>query len=154
MYGTSGSGNYEDTHNNITNSTIKEVLDNWYKTNIVDKKDSSGISYNEYVSTEAGFCNDRKVAGSNETYWTSDTKRGYGTNETAYAPFSSILTTSGSWDSTQTPTLNFSQSNDLFTTSGSSKGNKKLTYPVGLITSDEVILAGGFGGKNNTNYLH
>ena len=152
MYGSRGASSYSVTHTNTTNSTIKGILDNWYKTNIVDKKDSSGTSYNKYVSTEAGFCNDRKVAGSNETWWTSDTKRGYGTNATAYAPFSRFLTTSNSWDSTQTPSLNCSQSNDLFTTSGSSKGNKKLTYPVGLITVDEVVLAGGFGGKSNSSY--
>ena len=152
MYGSRGASSYSATHTNTTNSTIKGILDNWYKTNIVDKKDSSGTSYNKYVSTEAGFCNDRKVAGSNETWWTSDTKRGYGTNATAYAPFSRFLTTSNSWDSTQTPSLNCSQSNDLFTTSGSSKGNKKLTYPVGLITVDEVVLAGGFGGKSNSSY--
>ena len=43
----------------------------------------------------------------------------------------------------------------MFTVSGSSKGNHKLTYPIGLITSDEVVLAGGFGGSSNTSYyLH
>ena len=40
----------------------------------------------------------------------------------------------------------------MFTVSGSSKGNHKLTYPVGLITSDEVVLAGGFGGSGNSSY--
>ena len=152
MYGSTGASSYSGAHANTNNSKIKGILDNWYKTNIVDKKDSSGTSYNEYVSTEAGFCNDRKVAGANETWWTDDTKRGYGTNVTAYAPWGRFVTTSGSWNSTQTPTLNCSQSNDLFTTSGSSKGNKKLTYPVGLITSDEVVLAGGFGGTGNSSY--
>ena len=148
MYGTSGSGNYEDTHTNITNSTIKEVLDNWYKTNIVDKKDSSGISYNEYVSTEAGFCNDRQTMGGVDSSYGI---LGYGTNITSYAPWGRLYK-NGSYNSPQTPTLNCSQSNDLFTVSGSSKGNHDLIYPVGLITSDEVVLAGGFGGSANTSF--
>ena len=43
----------------------------------------------------------------------------------------------------------------MFTVSGSSKGNHKLTYPIGLITADEVVLAGGFGGSSNSSYyLH
>lgn len=43
-------------------------------------------------------------------------------------------------------------SNDLFTVSESSKGNHKLTYPIGLITIDEVVLAGAFGGANNRSF--
>ena len=148
MYGSTGASSYASTHANTKNSTIKGVLDNWYKTNIADK------GYSDKVSIEAGFCNDRRVATSSETFWTSDTKRGYGTNTTAYAPFSRFLTTSNSWNSSsQKPTLKCSQmANDMFTVSGSSKGNHKLTYPVGLITADEVVLAGGFGGTANQSY--
>ena len=43
----------------------------------------------------------------------------------------------------QTPSLVCpNESNDLFTTSSSDKGNKKLTYPIGLITVDELALSG------------
>ncbi len=146
MYGSTEASSYSETHANTTNSTIKGILDNWYRDHI------ENTEYENSISTEAGFCNDRKVASSNETWWADDTKRGYGTNKTAYAPYSRFLTTRNSWAFTQTPTLNCSQSNDLFTTSESSKGNKKLTYPIGLITADEVVLAGGFGGSNNTSY--
>ena len=41
---------------------------------------------------------------------------------------------------------------NLFTTSGSSDGNKSLTYPIGLITADEVAFAGGVFGANNKSY--
>ena len=37
MYGTPGSSSYEETHANINDSTIKQYIDQWYKTNIVDK---------------------------------------------------------------------------------------------------------------------
>ena len=147
MYGSTGASSYAATHANTNSSTIKGVLDSWYQTNIANK------GFGNKVSTEAGFCNDRRVAGSSETFWTSDTKRGYGTNTTAYAPFSRFLTTSGSWASTQNPTLKCSQlSSDMFTPTGSSKGNKKLSNPVGLITADEVVFAGGKGVTNNTSY--
>ena len=76
---------------------------------------------------------------------------GYGTNATAYAPLGRLYQ-SGSWKSSQTPSLRCTNTNDLFTVSGSSKGNQELAYPIGLITSDEVVLAGGFGGRNNTSY--
>ena len=40
----------------------------------------------------------------------------------------------------------------MYTVSESSKGNHALTYPIGLITADEVVLAGGFGGTANRSY--
>ena len=146
MYGSRGASSYSATHANTNNSTIKGVLDTWYQNNIVAN------NYDQYISAEQGFCNDRRIAISSETWWNYDTKRGYGTNTTVYAPFSRFLNTSGRYNSTQEPTLKCSQSNDYFTTSGSSRGNHELIYPIGLITSDEVVLAGGFGGSSNQSY--
>ena len=152
MYGSTRASSYAATHANNNPSTIKGVLDNWYTENLANK-DNPNKNYEKYISKEAGFCNDRRIAGANETFWNGDTKRGYGTNTTAYAPFSRFLTTSGSWASTQNPTLKCSQlSSDMFTPTGSSKGNKKLSNPVGLITADEVVFAGGKGGTNNQSY--
>ena len=146
MYGSTGASSYSATHANTNNSTIKGILDNWYKTNIVDK------GHSDKVSTEAGFCNDRKTQSG---IWSGYGNLGYGTNLTGYAPAGRLISNE-SWKSSQTPSLKCSQiDNDMFTVSGSSKGNHKLTYPVGLITSDEVVLAGGFGGSsNNSYYLH
>ena len=143
MYGTPGSDTYEETHANINDSTIKKVLDNWYQQNL--------LSYSNYISLEQGFCNDRSLNTTDEIWWDYDTKLGYGTNATAYAPWSRIFNTS-SWLSIQKPSLECNYNNDLFTINKSSKGNHSLTYPIGLITSDEVVLAGGFGGGNNSSY--
>ena len=41
---------------------------------------------------------------------------------------------------------------EVYTTSGSSQGNKALTYPIGLITADEVAYAGGVYGSSNSSY--
>ena len=148
MYGTTEANSYSATHTNINNSAIKVALDTWYQNNILNKKDSNEISYDEYVSKEQGFCNDRRIATSSETWWIIDTKTGYGTNATAYAPLSRVLTADNSWYSVQKPILKCGQQNDYFTVSG--KGNNDLIYPVGLITSDEVVLSGGwlYTGEN------
>ena len=37
-------------------------------------------------------------------------------------------------------------SSDYYTVSSTASGNKALTYPIGLITADEVLLAGSSGG--------
>ena len=140
MYGTPGSDTYEETHANINDSTIKTVLDTWYQQNL--------LSYSEYISTEAGFCNDRKVQSE---IWPGYGDLGYGTNATGYA-LAGRLTSNNGWKIDQTPTLKCSQSNDYFTTSYSSKGNHALVYSIGLITGDEAVLAGGFGGTVNDNY--
>ena len=143
MYGSTGASSYSATHANTNNSTIKGILDSWYKTNIVDK------GHSDKLSTEAGFCNDRKTQGG---IWSGYGNLGYGTNATGYAPAGRLIS-NGSYKSSQTPSLKCSQiGNDMFTVSGSSKGNHKLIYPIGLITSDEVVLAGGLGGSSNSSY--
>ena len=40
----------------------------------------------------------------------------------------------------------------MYTVGSSNKGNKALTYPVGLITADEVAYAGGVNGRTNSSY--
>ena len=121
MYGTPGSDTYEETHANINDSTIKTVLDNWYQQNL--------LSYSSYISTEQGFCNDRVAltgAYTNTSYGTL----AYGTNPTTYAPFGRLYA-NDAWKTSQTPSLKCSQTNDYFTVSGSSRGNRDLDYPIG-----------------------
>ena len=130
MYGTAGANSYSSTHSNINNSTIKTTLDNWYETNIVNK------GFSEYVA-DAIYCNDRSLYSGN----------GYGTNETYYKGYNR--------SSKNIPQLTCTQSNDRFSV-GESIGriatNGDLTYPIGLITSDEVIMTGS--GDNYANYLY
>ena len=53
------------------------------------------------------------------------------------------------------PRLTCSNVNDKFTTSNSTIGNKKLTSPIGLITADEVNMAGARTSyKNQLFYLY
>ena len=108
-----------------SSSTIKEVLDNWYQTNIINK------GYESKVSIEAGFCGDR----------TSYSGNGIGTAATDYTVYNRLIMN-------KLPILKCSNNNDLYTISLSSKGNKVLTNPIGLITADEVSMAGGVYGQN------
>ena len=154
MYGAAGSTTYEATHANTNNSTIKIYIDNWYSRNF-DESATSKLD-------DTVFCNDRstKAYDANtigETHWSSYGALGYGTNKTFYtsAHRASLLSKNPN------PNLVCQQDNDKFTVNRKN-GNGKLTYPVGLITLDEVVLAGFNTGcsdvehdeKDTTNYLY
>ena len=155
MTGSAGATTYASAHSNTNNSTIKGVIDDWYKTNIVDK------GYSSYVA-DAIYCNDRSIANDSATNatltkisssWTN-TGLGCGTNVTAYGGFKRNFVD-------HTPSLVCPNNNDKFTTD-STLGNGKLTYPVALLTLDEIAYAGGYAHDYNTNsyidnkefYLH
>ena len=48
--------------------------------------------------------------------------------------------------------LTCTNQNDRFTVDDTSKGNGALTYPVGLITADEVAMGGAVYGSSNSSY--
>ena len=126
MYGTAGSSTYEATHANINSSTIKTMLDTWYRNNLT--------SYSSIIA-DAGFCGDRNPTDST----------GIGTTDTVYGVFVRL-------SKSYAPQYKCPQNNDLYTTTTSTKGNKALTYPIGLITADEVAYAGGTYNKTNESY--
>ena len=137
MYGTTGSSSYEETHANTNDSTIKTVVDNWYKTNIEE------AGYASYIS-DTLFCNDRSFASNN-------TGTGAGTSTTYYRWYN------GPWTSgtnKTNPRLMCKEQNDRFTVEDAQMGNGDLTYPVGLLTTDEAALAGGYNSSNSGYYLY
>ena len=126
MYGTSGS--QVNNRTNTNNSTIKTYIDNWYKNNL--------SSYSKYISTEAVYCNDRELAPGS-TYSTSTS------SSFKYAPTERLYTN-------KTPTYNCANIKDAFS---GSNAEAKLTYPIGLMTADEVSFAGGvYNTKAETWY--
>jgi len=137
MYGTAGSLNYAETHKNTNNSTIKGILDTWYTKHL--------SSYSSMFSQNAGFCNDRSIAEKPNTWHSDDTAFGFGTNATRYGAYNRLY-------NNNIPQFACPQTNDLFTISTSSKGNKKLANPIGLLTLDEVVYAGGKVSTTNNNY--
>ena len=133
------SNNLESTLTNDNSSNIKATLDSWYATNIVGKSDSEGNLLTNYI-VDGTFCNDRSFASSN-------TGNGYSlVPTTLYSAYKRLYS-----DANKTATLKCSQASDRFSTT-SSRGNGDLTYPVALITADEVALAGGRHGLKNEDY--
>ncbi len=121
MYGNPDGTTFDEVHANITSSTIKTTVDSWYKTNIADK------GYSSYVSNAVGFCGDRTISSG-----------GDGIQIDEYTFF-------GAFGRDDKQTAQFTCPNkerDLYTATDSSIGNKALTYPVGLITYDELVFAG------------
>ena len=115
MYGSLGS--IANARTNQTNSsTIKTAIDNWYK-------DYLNTNYGKYISTTAVYCNDRSTSGS-----TSLDNTSFGARIRLQA--------------NKTPSYNCATIEDKFTVDKST-GNGKLTYPIGLMTADEVVFAGG-----------
>jgi len=145
MYGDSEANSYSEAHSNTNKSTILTELETWYETNL--------MNYADKIDGNAGFCGDRSVNTGSSAWAPWDTKKGYGKNATAYGIFNRTRSTSDIyWNLIQTPTLKCKNNNDWYTTSQSLNGNKSLTYPIGLISADEVIFAGGMGGRNNARY--
>ena len=120
MYGNPDGTTFDEVHNNTNNSTIKTAVDNWYKTNIADK------GYSGYVSNAVGFCGDRTLTG------------GDGISTNVYSYFGAYGRYSKNIAQFTCP----EPTRDLYTTTDSGIGNKSLTYPVGLITYDELVFAG------------
>ena len=125
MYGTSGS--LVNNRTNTTDSTIKTIIDNWYKDNL-------NTNYGKYLSTTAVYCNDR-----------SNPAGGYTTEDSNfyYGAYTRLITN-------KTPTYDCTDTNDKFTVD-TSTGNGKLTHPIALMTADEVSFAGGIYRNNNAN---
>ena len=52
------------------------TLETWYTNNLA--------TYEDRIDRNAGFCGDRSINTGSTSWWNYDTKKGYGTNETAY----------------------------------------------------------------------
>ena len=108
---------------NSTSSMIKNYLEDWYA-NYTDLN-ATGTKITDQI-----FCNDRRIARRDppDIYYGAGGRLSY--NIFMYGK-------------KQEPILTCPNESDKFTSKGSSIGNKKLEYPVGLITADEVSMAGG-----------
>ena len=124
-YGTSGS--LENNRLNTNDSTIKKTIDTWYKDNLV--------SYTKYLSTTAVYCNDRELgsgtysATGNQFYYVGYTRLGANKN----------------------PSYNCTNEYDAFSVNNT---KAQLTYPIALMTADEISYAGGVWIKNAATWYY
>ena len=116
--------------NTVYNSEIKQTIDKWYAGTTLEKDAATKA----LVSQDQIFCNDRSVtSGSFST-----------SSSFSYAAYTRLHTN-------KKPILTCLTASDKFTVN-TSNGNGALTYPVGLITADEVAMAGGNSKIGNITY--
>ena len=130
---------------NTTNSAAKTAVDAWYQANMTN--------YTSQLE-DTVFCNDRSYAVSG-TGWDKDATNIVDDNGTNLLIFNAARRLLSIFTTNTTPTLVCQNANDKFTVS-SNKGNGALTYPVGMITADEIIYAGADGNfsSNTSFYLY
>ena len=101
------------------NSDIKTFVDTWYNKNLY-------LNYNKFMA-DSIFCNDKS----------GQRKETIGRTEYIfYSPYDRI------WEN-KNPVLTCSNKYDRYTVNDIDNGNGYLNYPIGLLTSDEAIMAGG-----------
>ena len=129
-YGTVGAGDYALTHANTNKSTILTNLEAWYNDN---------LSTYEKVIDDTVWCNDKtNVTDTSYDPWSiTPNGLGYAKNVTYYGATKRLVGTSGSAGGTG-PSLKCN--GEL----------SKINSKVGLITADELALAGYAYAKNNT----
>ena len=117
-------GSISSARENTNNSTIKTTIDNWYISNLEAK------GYTKYLSTTAVYCNDRSISS----------------DSINFGAFTRLGTN-------KTPSYDCAATEDKFTVD-STVGNGKLTYPIALMTADEVSFAGGLYGANTPTWYY
>ena len=129
-------------HGNSESSEIKTTIDNWYKTTTLETDSATKSLVADQI-----FCNDRTASTSAVTYST--------TNYTTLTSWNSkgiyYYGAYGRLYPNKKPILTCPTASDKFTVN-ESNGNGALTYPVGLITADEIAMAGGLWNTNNSSY--
>ena len=126
---TIGKMNFGDTTNSFNgfiDSNMKKFIDKWYKDNL--------ISYNNCLE-DTIWCEDKTIMDNGE-----------------YAALKRLS------DDNPMPTFECTNQNDRFTVSkemlGRVNGNGNLTYPIALLTADEVMFAGVSYDDNNTDNIY
>ena len=129
-YGTVGASGYASAHANTNNSTILTNLETWYTNN---------LKTYESVIDNSVWCNDKtNVTDTSYDPWSiTPNGLGYAKNVTYYGATQRLVGTSGSAGGTG-PSLKCN--GEL----------SKITSKVGLITADELALAGYAAGTGNT----
>ena len=123
-----------EVHGLETKSTVLINLESWYNNNLA--------SYENKIYINAGFCGDRTPSTSSSTI---NNSVGTVTTTTYYGGYIRLV------NSTKSPSLTC-PTDDFYTVARASKGNKSLTYPIGLITADEAAMAGGVYSVDNQSY--
>ena len=119
-------------------SVIKTVLDEWYNDHLIE-------NYDQYIA-DAIFCNDRKI----EKKYYLDENGVESENEAGSIGYGVSYSARYRNDN---PTLICSQKSDRYTIDGN-LGNGLLKNPIGLITFDELKMAGAGSINSNLQFMN
>jgi len=112
---------------NLKDSVIKELVDDWYEVNLKGKAEESLLE-------DTVWCNDRSVISENFSIQNYDT--------TTKFYFAAQTRLRENKDTTGIkPSLVCARDMDKFTVD-ESNGNGDLEYPIGLLTADEIVMSG------------
>lgn len=119
----------------LKDSTIKEIIDKWYENNM--------SSMTKYIS-DTVFCYDSTSYVYENGIYTQ--------NNIHYGKLSTTIHFNSLKNYYENaPRLTCDNENDNYSVADLVNGNGMLTYPVGLITLDELYLAGNIIGNDNSN---
>ena len=131
---------------NTNNSNVKTVVDTWYVNNMT--------AYTNKLE-DTIYCNDRSLSAENPNYWTYEgVKPNYNYSSTIKNGALGRSLQSEQNPEKNHPTFSCINKNDSFTVNDTIKGNGALTYPVGLITADELFFAGALAGTSGKTYTN
>ena len=142
---------YEATHINKNSSTIKNYVDIFYETYLLS-------NYNDYMA-DTIFCNDKTLA--NVSIGENNTGLGYSKEITFYSSserlyYSNVMTSRypllSSLKCAENVDNNFSRFTVKEQVLNNISTNGDLTYPIGLLSADEFVMAGAMRAANNETY--
>ena len=154
MYGTFNGDTFASAQKNTNKSTILKNLESWYKKYFLNKE-------YEKVLADTIWCNDKGVVSNTSyqarsPYYSVDINYGGGKNQNYYKSVQRIIQTPTAREGNPTLICQSIKMNDVdkniskFTADDIAYGNGNLQYKVGLLTSDEVVFAGGVAALTNT----
>ncbi len=114
---------YSMLHTNTNNSTIKDTIDWWYKTKL--------INYSEYIDGEEIYCNDKRT-NNNYGSWNLNANN----ISTDINFINNTILNSGPIRGN----INCYYKEDSYSAEETTHGNGDLTYPIGLLTVEEAII--------------
>ena len=149
----------EEARTNINDSEVKTYIDNWYENNL--------ISYTNYLSNDAIYCNDRELA-SGHTYRISiinnsnellayldknDKKNLISVEGSPSEPIANkfYFKPSERLYTNKTPTYDCTNTKDSFSVNNT---EAKLKYPIALMTADEIAYVGGVSKTNSPMWYY
>ena len=144
---------FTEMKTNSNDSSVKTAVDNWFNNTFKTYFTNLNKDYNDYLE-DTVWCNDRSMNTIDviPDSWIGSSAVNNGWKPNGGSTGNYLMYSSYGRMKAGTPTVTCSNKNDSFTVTESENGNGALTYPVGLLTTDEINLAGGQLTIENKKY--